>query len=62
MKRVHFDIYKKTEGIQWPGESWDYDFTEREALQKFANGTYDSETFRIVKVTIEPYKKKGKMP
>lgn len=59
---AEFVIYKKTQGVPYPGEHWDGPHSEREAKKKFEESyaNWDSvdklskdQDFRIVKVTYQ---------
>ena len=51
-KIIEWHIFKKTHGVTWPGESWDYFKSERKARKKFKE-MYDPDNFRLVRIILE---------
>jgi hypothetical protein len=54
LSKFEYKIFKKTEGIPWPGEEWDEADTYKE-IKKMLKEDYnnDKKNFRIVKATYE---------
>ena len=54
-KRVEYSIYKKIEGVPFPGDFWDGPWPSKsEARKKFKNSyNEDRDVFHIIKTTHE---------
>jgi hypothetical protein len=50
-KKVNWGLFKKTTGVNFPGEFWEEYKTEREARIEFKK--YDKSVFRLVKIIYE---------